>query len=58
MEKLRVYLETSFFSYLTGRRTADRTIAMRQAETVLWWMVITMIQFSRSVVISNEKLFF
>ena len=37
MEKLRVYLETSFFSYLTGRRTADRTIAMRQAETVLWW---------------------
>lgn len=37
MSKLRVYLETSFFSYLTGRQTADRTIAMRQAETVSWW---------------------
>ena len=37
MKKLRVYLETSFFSYLTGHQTSDRIIAMRQAETRLWW---------------------
>ena len=37
MKKLCVYLETSFFSYLTGHQTSDRVIAMRQAETRLWW---------------------
>ena len=37
MKKLQVYLETSYFSYLTGRQTSDRIVAMRQAETRRWW---------------------
>ena len=38
-DKLKVYLESSFFSYLTGRQTPDRTIALRQAETLRWWNI-------------------
>ena len=34
---MKVYCETSFFSYLTGRKTADATIALRQASTMRWW---------------------
>ena len=34
---MKVYCETSFFSYLTGRKTADATIALRQASTLQWW---------------------
>ena len=29
-EKLKIYLETSFFSYLTGRETPVELIALRQ----------------------------
>lgn len=36
-EKLKVYLETSFVSYLTGGATADAKIAADQAYTRLWW---------------------
>ena len=35
--KLKVYLETSFVSYLTGGATADIKIAADQAYTRLWW---------------------
>ena len=38
-EKLKVYLETSFVSYLTGGATADARIAADQAHTRLWWNV-------------------
>jgi len=34
---MRVYLETSFFSYLTGRQTPLAHIALRQAATLAWW---------------------
>lgn len=34
---LKVYLESSFISYLTGRDTADVKIAESQAYTRLWW---------------------
>lgn len=37
MGKLRVYLETSFVSYLTGRGTANARIASDQAYTRRWW---------------------
>ena len=36
-KKLKVYCETSFFSYLTGRKTSIALIAMRQALTLEWW---------------------
>jgi hypothetical protein len=36
-EKLKVYCESSFWSYLTGRRTADEKIARSQAFTLKWW---------------------
>ena len=36
-EKIKVYLETTFFSYLTGRQTTDVVIAQRQAVTRKWW---------------------
>lgn len=35
--KKKVYLETSFFSYLTGKKTSIALIAMRQALTLEWW---------------------
>lgn len=34
---LKIYLETSFFSYLTGRETPVELIALRQNSTRLWW---------------------
>ena len=34
---MRVCLETSFFSYLTGRQTPLAHIALRQAATLAWW---------------------
>ena len=37
MAKKKVYLETSFFSYLTGMKTSIAIIAMRQALTLEWW---------------------
>ncbi len=37
MTKKKVYLETSFFSYLTGKKTSIALIAMRQALTLEWW---------------------
>ena len=37
MAKKKVYLETSFFSYLTGKKTSIALIAMRQALTLEWW---------------------
>ena len=36
-EVLKVYLESSFISYLTGRDTADVKIAESQAYTRQWW---------------------
>ena len=36
-QKKKVYLETSFFSYLTGKKTSVALIAMRQAMTLEWW---------------------
>lgn len=36
-EKLKVYLETSFVSYLAGGVTTDAKIAADQAYTRLWW---------------------
>lgn len=36
-EKPRVYLETSFMFYLTGRETSDPKIASDQAYTRRWW---------------------
>ena len=36
-EKLKVYLETSFVSYLTGGGTPNAKIAADQAYTRLWW---------------------
>ena len=35
--QLKVYLETTFFSYLTGRQTSDVSVAHRQAVTRKWW---------------------
>ena len=37
MKKLRVYLETSFVSYLTGKETTNAKIASDQAHTRRWW---------------------
>ena len=35
--KLKVYLETSFVSYLTGGVTLNAKIAADQAYTRIWW---------------------
>ena len=35
--KLKVYCETSFWSYLNGGRTTLQHIAVKQAATLLWW---------------------
>ena len=37
-DKLKVYLESSFISYLTGGSTANAKIAADQAFTRQWWM--------------------
>ena len=36
-KRLKVYCETSFWSYLTGRRTTDEKVARDQAYTLKWW---------------------
>ena len=36
-EKLKVYCETSFWSYLVGGRTSDEKVARDQALTQKWW---------------------
>jgi len=36
-KRLKVYLETSFVSYLTGDATVDAKVAADQAFTRLWW---------------------
>ena len=36
-DKLKVYCETSFWSYLTGRQSSDEKIARCQAFTLKWW---------------------
>ena len=36
-DKLKVYLETSFVSYLTGVETSNAKIAADQAYTRQWW---------------------
>jgi len=38
-QKLKVYLETSFMFYLTGRETTDAKVAADQAFTRKWWSV-------------------
>lgn len=35
--KLKVYCETSFWSYLTAKPSADPDKALRQAYTLRWW---------------------
>ena len=40
MIKLKVYLETSFMFYLTGRATADVKVASDQAYTRRWWVEV------------------
>ena len=39
-DKLKIYCETSFWSYLTGRQSADEKIARCQAFTLKWWQDI------------------
>ena len=36
-DKLKVYCETSFWSYLNGGRTPLEHIAVKQAATLKWW---------------------
>ena len=38
--KLRIYCETSFWSYLNGRPTPLAHIAIKQAATLQWWQEI------------------
>ena len=38
--KLKVYCETTFWSYLVGRQTADEKIARDQAYSLKWWQEI------------------
>lgn len=37
MKKLSVYLESSFVSYLTNRRSRDTLVSAHQDVTQLWW---------------------
>jgi len=39
-KKLRVYCETSFWSFLNGRPTPLSHIAIKQAATLQWWQEI------------------
>jgi len=39
-KKLRVYCETSFWSFLNGRPTPLAHIAVRQAATLQWWQEV------------------
>ena len=39
-KKLKVYCETSFWSYLNGGRTPLPHIALKQAATLQWWQEI------------------
>ena len=39
-KKLKVYCETSFWSYPNGRPTPLRHIAVKQAATLQWWQEI------------------
>ena len=38
--KLRVYCETSFWSFLNGHPTPLQHIAIKQAATLQWWQEI------------------
>ncbi len=40
MKKLKVYCETSFWSFLNGRPTPLAHIAVKQAATLQWWQEI------------------
>ena len=39
-QRLKIYCETSFWSYLDGGRTALQHIAIKQAATLQWWQNI------------------
>ena len=39
-KKLKVYCETSFWSFLNGRPTPLSHIALKQAATLRWWQEI------------------
>ena len=39
-KRLKVYCETTFWSYLAGRQTTDEKIARDQAITLKWWQEI------------------
>ena len=56
--KLKVYCETSFWSYLAGKQTADEKIARDQAITLKWWQEIAPkcdIYISRHVTVEAER---
>ena len=42
-KRLKVYLETSFVSYLTGRPTTREPIASWQASSRQWWAAVASI---------------
>jgi len=46
-KKLKVYCETSFWSYLNGRHTPLQHIAIKQAATLQWWQDIAVLLLSR-----------
>ncbi len=39
-KRLKVYCETTFWSYLVGRQTADAKIARDQAFSLKWWQEV------------------
>ena len=56
--KLKVYLETSFVSYLTGRATTREPVASWQAASRQWWEAVRPscdLFVSRYVVMEAEK---
>ena len=57
-KKLKVYCETSFFSYLTGRATTREPVASWQAASRQWWEAVRPscdLFISRYVIMEAEK---
>ena len=55
-QKLKVYLETSFVNYLTGRQTSNVKIASEQAYTRQWWKTEKTAVLSLSLAIPSMSL--
>ena len=47
-DRPKVYLETSFMFYLTGRETTDQKIASEQAYTRKWWEEVALEDFNNA----------